>query len=69
MGLTEKTEFRGSSRKTIYRGDCLKRGAWTVWRFVPNMCPNWINHGPSQPKIYPDIPCLSSADKSDYDIS
>ena len=27
------TEKVGGLQKTIYRGDCLKRGAWTVCRF------------------------------------
>ena len=40
--FTEKSEFygwggvgggRGVHEKPIYRGDCLKRGAWTVFRF------------------------------------
>ena len=29
LEFTEKSVFKGSVQKPIYRGDCLKRGAWT----------------------------------------
>ena len=34
MGLAMKNPiFKGVYEKPIYRGDCLKRGVWTVCRF------------------------------------
>ena len=34
LGFTEKSDFEGGFTKNQYRrGDCLKRQAWTVYRF------------------------------------
>ena len=35
MGVHWKIQFSrvGFTKKPIYRGDCLRRGAWTVFRF------------------------------------